>query len=117
MLKSMLTAFWSRRRELSGRRGGSAAALELLGQGRLPEAEEALRRVCATQPNDAEAWHLLGYVLDRRSNTREAIDAFDRAVRLAPENADALYNLATAHRAAGNRRLAIDSYERAASLR
>src|SRR5687767_1992510 len=98
MLKSMLTGWWSRWRELSGQHSGSAIALELLGQGRFAEAEEALRRACAAQPNDAEAWQLLGYVLNQRSNTRDAIEAFERAVRLAPENADALYNLATAYR-------------------
>ena len=113
----LLRQWWSRRREQPQHASASAAAVELVAQGRLREAEDALRAACARRPHDAEAWHLLGYVLQHRGNTREAVDALERAAVAAPANPDALYSLSISYRAAGERRRAIATLERLTVLR
>lgn len=116
MLKNILKQLWSRQRNRSEAPSGSATALALLEQGRLVEAEAALRVGCAAQPNDAEAWHLLGHVLNLRGNTGEAIVALERASTLAPENADGLYSLGSAYRATDDPVRAIEVFQRITEL-
>ena len=91
--------------------------LELIRQGRLQEAEDSLRETCARQPDDAQAWHLLGHVLGLRRNPREAVSALERAVSLASVNVDALFSLGTAYAATANQQRATDAFLRVTSLR
>jgi Flp pilus assembly protein TadD len=116
LLKSLFRRWRPRRREPPGE-ASRAIALQLLGEGRLGEAEALLREACARQPGDAEAWHLLGHLLTVRGEARGAVDALERAVALAPDNVEALYNLAMAHAAAGDRQAALDVLERVTSIK
>lgn len=61
---------------------GFLAARELFG-----EAEGEARAVLAKDPQDAEAWFLLGEILRRRGRAGEAAVAYREAVVLRPENA------------------------------
>ena len=58
------------------------AAKEAFGAGRLDEAEQRLRELLATAPEDAAAHHLLGNVLAAAGRRADAISAYDRAVSL-----------------------------------
>jgi len=72
---------------------GFLAARELFG-----EAEVEVRTVVGADPNDAEAWFLLGEIMRRAGRPGEAAGAYREAADLRPENA--AYRLA----AGGGRR-------------
>lgn len=61
---------------------GIYRALCLQGQGRLDEAEQAVRDVLADSSgvSDADAWFRLGGILYQRGNYRAAIDSFQHAL-------------------------------------
>ena len=113
MLKGLLARWWSERR------GGPTveSAVQLINQGRLAEAEDALRDACARHPRDAARWHLYGHTLALRLKTDDAVRALERAVEIDASNADALYSLATSLRASGERSRAAALYTRVTSLR
>lgn len=53
-----------------------------------------LRELVAFQPNDADAWHDMGVVLQLLHRPDEARDAFSRAIDKRPDHAEARYALA-----------------------
>ena len=59
-------------------------------QGRLAEAEKALRGILQSYPNDLHALSLLGVVLDSLHQYKEAEQAYLKAVKLAPDSASLL---------------------------
>ncbi len=67
-------------------------AVALHRAGRLEEAAAAYEAVLAEQPEQADAWQLLGLVRHRQGAPTEALAAFDRALALDPEHAPALAN-------------------------
>jgi protein O-mannosyl-transferase len=73
----------------------------LEAEGRLDEAESALRRALALQPAYDRAFSNLALVLRRQGRLGEAEQAGRRAVELEPADADAHFNLATVLLAAG----------------
>src|SRR5580704_11984819 len=81
--------------------------------GRLTEAERIYRQVLATQPNHAQAIHLLGALAYQRGNLAVAIDHFRRVIELNPKDADASYNLANALRDSGRLDESIAAFQRA----
>jgi len=65
----------------------------LVQAGRLDEAETATRKLITTNPKSAEAYALLGVILDQRGNSAEAEREYDKALRLRPNLVSALTNL------------------------
>lgn len=49
-------------------------------------AEQDARNACALDPQQAEAWATLGFVLERTGRRADALAALERAVALAPDN-------------------------------
>ena len=71
-------------------------------QGRLAEAEKALREILKSSPDDLQALSLLGVVLDSRHLYREAEEAYLKAVKLAPNSPSLLNNLGNHYLARGD---------------
>jgi len=74
--------------------GSSAEALALLRAGRAAEAEALLRTAMAATPGDAEAVHMLGFILATSGRAAEGIPLIDRSVALDPGNPGFLDNRA-----------------------
>jgi tetratricopeptide (TPR) repeat protein len=62
-------------------------ALVLFHTGALEEAESVVRRLLGNAPK-AETYNLLGSVIEKRGQKKQAVQAFAEAVRLAPGNED-----------------------------
>jgi len=61
--------------------------LQLHRSGELDAAERAYRDYVAANPDDVDAWHLLGVLLHRRGDSAAAMEPLRRAVLLAPDTA------------------------------
>lgn len=61
-------------------------AFEAYQQGDLEKAENIYRQIVATQPDNADALHLLGVVTHQRGDYRRAINLIDRAIGLNGKN-------------------------------
>jgi Tfp pilus assembly protein PilF len=72
----------------------SAEARALLGAGRVAEAEALLRRVLAAGGADAQAIHLLGFLLATRGQAAEGTALIDRSLAMEPRNPGFLANRA-----------------------
>ncbi len=70
-----------------------AIALEYHQAGHLTAAEQLCQEVLAANPNQAEAWNLLGVVIVRIGGRGTGADCFRRAVTLRPDWPEANYNL------------------------
>jgi tetratricopeptide (TPR) repeat protein len=93
------------------------AAEEHLAAGRRGEAEAACREVLVNQPDDPDAFHLLGGVLLLDGRAKEAVEVLRRAVRLRPGNGVFLTNLGAALLAAGEMTEAEDALRWAIDMR
>jgi predicted O-linked N-acetylglucosamine transferase (SPINDLY family) len=91
--------------------------LALMEQGRLEEAEAAVREALRLHPDNPAAYNTLGLVLFQQSQPEQAAANFGRAVQLQPSFVEAWLNLGDALRGLGRRDEAGASYERAAQLR
>lgn len=78
-----------------------AEAVAFLSQGRLGEAQEALRQLLAANPADAQAHALEGYIHEVAGRPAEAIAAFRACLYLEPDLFQARLLLAHALRRAG----------------
>jgi tetratricopeptide (TPR) repeat protein len=90
-----------------------AAAIE---QGRLVEAEKALREILKSSPDDLQALSLLGVVLDSRHLYREAEGAYLKAVKLAPDSPSLLNNLGNHYLARGDAGSAYRTFQKVLAL-
>lgn len=72
----------------------SAEALALLRAGRAGDAERVLRSAIAGAPADADAIHLLGFILATTGRAPEGLPLIDRSVALDPRNPGFLDNRA-----------------------
>ena len=72
----------------------SAEALALLRAGRAVEAEHVLRAALAGSATDADAIHLLGFLLATSGRAAEGLPLLDQALALAPRNPGFLDNRA-----------------------
>lgn len=70
--------------------------LALHRQGHWAEAEAAYRAVLADNPQQADAWQLLGALAQQTGRAALAIESLERALAVAPPRASWLYNLANA---------------------
>ena len=93
-----------------------AIALEHHHAGRLAEAERAYHEILSTEPQRADAWHLLGVVAHQLGNHQAAAQQIGRALAIEPGRADFHCNLGAVEQALGKPDSAMASYHRALEL-
>ena len=72
--------------------------------GRLAEAETAVRRLLATEPENPKNWVLLGNVCTRLMRQPDALAAFEEAARLSPGEVRLRLSIGHLHKTLGRRR-------------
>ena len=77
-------------------------ALALQKSGQLIEAEKIYRKVLETEPENPDAWHLLGMALYSQSQFVSAIECLQCALTLTPNHPSVMANLGAVYRAAGD---------------
>jgi Tfp pilus assembly protein PilF len=85
--------------------------------GKLPEAERLYQQVLQAEPNQADAWHLLGLIAHQRGQTERAVASIQQALRLNPSFAEAHYNLGNVLRQGDRLEEAALSYQQAVRLK
>lgn len=85
--------------------------------GDLPAAEQALRQAMQIDPQDPEALHRMGMILDARGQSDAAIDLIRQSILRAPLVPEFFNNLGEAFRKAGRFAEAMRAYERSLQLR
>ncbi len=93
-----------------------AMALEHHRAGRLAEAAQVYREILIREPQQADAWHLLGVVAHQLGNHHEAAEQIGRALALKPGRADFHCNLGAVQQALAEPASAMASYTRALEL-
>ena len=91
-------------------------AIQLHQAGQLAEAEEEYRRVLASEPQNPDATHFLGALLDAQGKRQEALALLQRAVMLRPDAPHYYTNLADALRRSGQLDAALAAGKRALAL-
>jgi predicted O-linked N-acetylglucosamine transferase (SPINDLY family) len=94
-----------------------AIALEHHRAGRLQVAETIYRRVLEADPNQADAWHLLGLMMHQVGQHAAAVEHLQRAIRLQGDVAHFHYSLANVHHTLGQVSEAVACYRRALALK
>lgn len=93
------------RRSAARHSNDSAATIETALQaqqiGDLDRAERLYREVLQTEPDNPDAWHLLGMTLFAANEFDESIVCLQTTIELAPDQASVLTNLGVVYRAAG----------------
>jgi protein O-GlcNAc transferase len=92
------------------------AAVQHHQAGRLEEARAGYSRVLASEPNNADALHLLGLVAHQAGDQAAAVHLIQRAIQAQPGTALFHFNLSAALRAGGRKVEAIAQLERATAL-
>lgn len=77
-------------------RDAHAAAKAWLQAGDLRAAEQAYLAILMRRPEDAPAWHLLGWICQSTKRLDEAVDHYRESLRIDPDNPPAWNNLAAA---------------------
>ena len=75
-----------------------AIAIEHHRAGRLAAAEQIYRQILAAEPDQPDAWHLLGVIAHQAGNNEVAVEYIGRAIGLSGHEANYHSNLAEAHR-------------------
>lgn len=89
---------------------------DALQQGRLQDAENALRSVLADEPDNGEAIHFLGLACLRQGRVEDALNLLREAADVMPDRADVLSNLGVALRAGGRLQEAVQALEKSVEL-
>ena len=80
-------------------------ALELALQhhtaGDLAKAEKIYQKILETDPNQAEALHLLGVIAHQKGNNDIAVDLITKALSVKPDYAEAFSNLSNSRKELG----------------
>jgi len=92
-------------------------ALAMHRSARLGLAESHYLRVVKLDPENDEAWHLLGVVAYQQGQMAKAIRHFRKALKLRPRHAQALNNLALALKAQGDLDGAREAFSQALAVR
>jgi tetratricopeptide (TPR) repeat protein len=93
-----------------------ARALNLHQSGDLPAAARLYQSITARDPQQAEAYHLLGVVHHQQGQPAKAVELINRAISLRPSMASYHSNLAEAYRALGQLDRAVGSCKTALQL-
>lgn len=91
-------------------------AIEHHSTGRLAQAEQIYRQILATNPQHADALHLLGVAAHQRGDHSAARNLILKAISLRPDNADYHNNYGEVCRAAGLLAEAEQAYRRAIAI-
>jgi len=91
--------------------------LALLQKGELAQTEAVFVEMLQTQPDHADALHLLGIIAHRTAHHQHAIALIGRAIRVNPNNAAFYNNRGVALKAAMQPDAAVASFDRAIALR
>ncbi|HSY04405.1 MAG TPA: tetratricopeptide repeat protein [Steroidobacteraceae bacterium] len=86
-------------------------------QGRFGEAAATLRQLLASEPQNAQALHLLGITVGKMGTPAEAVELIRRAITLQPANPLMHTNLGNALAELGRNAEAVAAYEQALALR
>jgi protein O-GlcNAc transferase len=90
-----------------------AIAVQHQRAGRLREAESIYRQILAADPDQHDAWHLLGLIACEVGNHQAGVDCIERALAFRPDWAEAHFNLGNAWKDQGKLDLAIACYQKA----
>lgn len=85
-------------------------------QGHLAQAEELYKKVLASSPEQADAWHLLGVLAYQCGKHQEALQLINRAIAIQPEQAVFYSSLGNVLRALNQTEDALSNYDRAIAL-
>ncbi len=91
--------------------------LALHQSGRLQEAESIYQGILREDPEQADAWHLLGVLAHQVGKNELAVQSIEKAIKLNPGEADFHNNCGEAYRALGKFDLAVSYYQQALSIR
>ena len=75
---------------------GLSEAISAFKAGRFPEAESACRQLLVGEPNNPDAWNLMGIIAGVAGQHRQAVEHMGRAVKLSPQVVEFRKNLARA---------------------
>ena len=75
---------------------GLPEAIDAFRAGRMPEAELICHQLLAREPNNPDAWNLMGILAGVSGNHRQAVEYMGRAVQLSPQVVEFRKNLARA---------------------
>ena len=75
---------------------GLSEAISAFKSGRFPEAESACRQLLVGEPNNPDAWNLMGIIAGVAGHHRQAVEHMGRAVKLSPQVVEFRKNLARA---------------------
>jgi predicted O-linked N-acetylglucosamine transferase (SPINDLY family) len=92
-------------------------ALQLFRQGKSNEGEKELRALLEADPNQPDAWMLLGIHLYGKGRQGQGIEALQRAVKVGPDHPDAHNNLGVALIQSGRYQEADAAFTRAVELK
>ncbi|GET40205.1 DUF5672 family protein [Microseira wollei] len=84
--------------------------------GKLEKAEACYEQIIQQQPENADAWHLLGVIASQRGQFEKAIAQINRAIELNPDSSSFYNNIGNAYREQGNLQRAISYYQKAIQL-
>jgi predicted O-linked N-acetylglucosamine transferase (SPINDLY family) len=93
-----------------------AIAIQHYQAGRLQVAEQIYRQILALQPNQADAWHVLGVINAQTGNHQLAVECLRHALTVKPDWAEAMANLGNALRVQGKPGEAVPFLQRALQL-
>jgi Flp pilus assembly protein TadD len=91
-------------------------AVRLHQAGALSEAKNLYHEVLKNEPENPEALHLLGILVDQTGSSQEAVELISKAISLRPNVAAFYSSLADALRTQGNLQSAEEAYEKALTL-
>jgi predicted TPR repeat methyltransferase len=91
----------------------TATAVQLLNEGRLPQAEALLQAVISADAENADAHNFLGVLRAQQGRGDDAIQLIRRALEVSPEYADAWNNLGLLLRAIPNYSAALEAFDKA----
>jgi tetratricopeptide (TPR) repeat protein len=102
--------------QVSGSDTAMQAALDHHRGGDLVGAKTAYEAILEAEPDNAQAWQMLGLVAHQAGDAETALEKLTQAVSLRPDNADIHVNIAEVLRTQGNAEEAIGAYRRAIAI-
>ena len=93
------------------------SALAAHRAGRLAEARKLYEQIVQDQPDQVDAWNLLGTLARQENRSLDAVRHISRAIELNPKSSEYHFNLGEALRASAKLEEAIEAYQKSLALR